>query len=135
MCVLLDDESPEAVLPQVAVGFVDLMMMADVTGEQPVDPPAQITGFFRLQDYVEMSRQEAVGENFHRMHLLGLSHQFNEESIVLFRPENSAPTISPVINVVDKTTFQSPADSGQTLFLLGNLPGPIFDEPVRSNSL
>ena len=104
VCVFLDDESPEAVLPQVAFGFVDLMMMVDVTGQQPVDPSAQITGFFRLQDQMEMIRHEAVGENFHRMDLLGLLHQFNEELIVLFRPENLLPTVPVVVYVVDKPT-------------------------------
>ncbi len=72
-------------------------MMADVTGHHPVDPPAQITGFFRLQDHMEMTRHEAVGKNFSRMDLLGFGHQFYEELIVLFRPENFLPTISPVV--------------------------------------
>jgi hypothetical protein len=126
VCVFLDDERPETVLPQVAFGFVDLMMMVGVTTQQPLDPPAEIADFFRLQDYVEMIGQQAVGENFHRMDLLGLSHQFNEELIVLFRPENSLPIVSPVINVVDKTTSQSPAGSGQTLLPLGKFPVPIL---------
>jgi len=102
VCVFLDDESPEAVLPQVAPGFVDLMMVVDVTGQQPVDPTAQFTGFFRLQDHMEMIRHEAVGENFNRMDLPGLSHQFNEELIVLFRPENFLPTVPVVEYVVYK---------------------------------
>lgn len=78
------------------------MMMVDVTGQQPVDPPAQITGFFRLQDHMEMIRHEAVGENFSRMDLLGLLHQFKEELIVLFRPENFLPTVPVVEYVVYK---------------------------------
>jgi hypothetical protein len=78
------------------------MMMVDVTGQQPVDPPAQITGFFRLQDHMEMIRHEAVGENFSRMDLLGLLHQFKKELIVLCRPENFLPTVPVVEYVVYK---------------------------------
>jgi hypothetical protein len=134
VCVFLDNESPEAVLPQVSFGLVDLMMMAGVTAQQPVGPPAQIAAFFRLQDYVEMIGQQAVGKIFYRIDLPGPGHQLNEELIVLFRPENFLSTISPVINVVNKTTFQSPAGSGQTLLPLGKFPLPIFDEFVKSNS-
>jgi hypothetical protein len=94
--VFLDDESPKAALPKVAFGFVDLMMMVDVTGQQPVDPPAHNTGFLRSQDHMEMIRHEAVGENFYRIDLVGLGHQFKEELIVLFRPENFLPTDSVV---------------------------------------
>lgn len=132
--VFLDDEGPKAALPQVALGLVDMMIMADVTGQQPLDPPAQVTLFLRLQDYMEMIRQEAVGENFDRMDLAGLDHQINEESIAFFLPENSVPTGPPVINVVDKRTSQSPADSGQTLFPPGKFPVSIFDERVGNNS-
>jgi hypothetical protein len=78
------------------------MMMVDVTGQQPVDPPAQFTVFFRLQDNMEMIRHEAVGENFCRMDLLGLLHQFKEELIVLFRPENFLSTVPVVEYVVYK---------------------------------
>jgi len=119
MFIFLDDESPEAALPQVAFGFVDLMMMADVTGQQPVNPSAQITRFFRLQDHVEMIGHEAVGKNFHRMNFLGLFHQFKEELIVLFRPENLLPTVPLVGYVVDKSICQSPDDSGQKLLSFG----------------
>jgi hypothetical protein len=104
------------------------MMMVDVTGQQPVNPPAQITGFFRLQDRMEMIRHEAIGENFHRMDLLGLGHQFNEELIVLFRPENFLPTVPAVEYVVYKLARQSPSDPGQTLLPLEKFPVPIFDE-------
>jgi hypothetical protein len=113
----------ETALPQSGLRFVDLMMMAGVPA---AGGPAADPGIFQLQDQMEMIRHEAVSENFNRMDLPGLLQQFNEELIVLFRPENSLPTVSPVINVVDKTTSQSPADSGQTLLPLGNFPVPIF---------
>jgi hypothetical protein len=103
----------------VAFGFVDLMMMVDVTGQQPVDPPAQNTGFFRPQNDMEMIRHEAVGENSYRIDLVGLGHQFKEELIVLFRPENFLPTVSVVENVVDKPTCQSPGDPGQRVLSSG----------------
>jgi hypothetical protein len=103
----------------VAFGFVDLMMMVDVTGQQPVDPPAHNTGFLRPQDHMEMIRHEAVGENFYRIDLVGLGHQFKEELIVLFRPENFLPTVSVVEYVVDKPTCQSPVDPGQRMLSSG----------------
>jgi hypothetical protein len=78
------------------------MMVVDVTGQQPVDPPAQIAVFFRLQDYMEMIRHEAVGEDFNRMDLPGLGHQFNEELIVLCRPENFLPAVPVVEYMVYK---------------------------------
>jgi len=118
----------------VALGFVALMMMVDVTGQQPVDPLAQNTGFFRPQDHMEMIRHEAVGENFYRIDLAGLDHQFKEELIVLFRPENFLPAVSAVEYVVYKPTRQSPGDSGQILLHLKYFPVPIFDERAGSNS-
>jgi hypothetical protein len=78
------------------------MMVVDLTGQHPVDPAAQITGFFRLQDRVKMIRHEAVGENFNRMDLFRPVHQFNEELIVLFPPENFLPAVPVVENVVYK---------------------------------
>ena len=101
-------------------------MMVDLTGQQPVDPPAQFTGFFRLQDHMEMIRHEAVGENFNRMDLLGLGHQFNEELIVLFRPENFLPAVPPVVYVVDKLPRQSSVDSGQRLLSSGKTSLSLF---------
>jgi hypothetical protein len=63
MFIVLNGEGLEPALPDVTIGAVSAVVSANVCGEQPLHPPAEVSVVPRPQDQVEMIRHEAEADD------------------------------------------------------------------------
>jgi hypothetical protein len=80
--VLLNREGFESSLPNTSRRSIGPLILANVTGEQPLHPAAQITVTIRPQDEVKMIWHQTVSQQTHRDSLTGAFHEPDEGAIV-----------------------------------------------------
>lgn len=106
VAVLLDGESLEAPLPDVAAAAVVAVIPPDMRGHQPLHPAAQVAVVVRPEHQVEMVGHQAQCEDAHGQALAGGLKQAKEGVVVVGLLEDGGAAIAPIEHVVD-----DPADT------------------------
>lgn len=111
MAVFLNRKGLETTLPNVAARTVMTMVAADVAGEQPLHPAAQVAVVTRPKHQVEVIVQQAKGEDAHRQPLVRQGDRLDECRKVAVFVKHVAPRIAAVQNVVSDAAYGSSRSS------------------------
>ena len=110
--VLIDRKRLKTPLPHVAAAVVVPMVAADMGGEQPLHPAAQVAVAARPEHEVEMVGHQHVAQDSQRQPLVGLRHQFEEGGVVAIFVKHFGPRIAAIEHVVAHPTGGRPRCSG-----------------------
>ena len=107
MVVLLDGKRLEAALPNVAAGAVVLQVAADMGGQQPMHPAAEVAVVMRPQRQVEVIGHQAVGEDAQGVTQARLGHHPQERLMVLLFMEDLGTAIAAIQHMITKAAGRS----------------------------
>ena len=100
MIVLLNREGLESTLPDMSAGVVMLLIPANMSRQQPVNPPAQVPIALGPKHQMEMIGHQAVSQDSHGVPERCLGDHVEKRLKVPFLVENLSAGIAPVQYVI-----------------------------------
>src|SRR5260370_28217998 len=100
MLVLLNRERLETALPDVAAAVMMLVITAHMSIQDPMHPAAQVAILLGQDNQVKVVGHEAKAQHGHRDFDAGIGHHLEEGLVVGSPPQNLAPAVAPVDDVV-----------------------------------
>ena len=85
--------------------MVMTVVTADVSGHQPLHPPAEITVLVRPQNQVKMIGHQAMPDQSHGYLVMRLPHQVNERKKVFRLVEDIIACVPSIENVINVSTL------------------------------
>jgi hypothetical protein len=104
MLIFLSRKGLEPALPDVPAGVIVPQVAADVGGQEPVHPPAQVPVGVRPDGQMEMVGHKAVGQDAHGDAERGFGHHVEEGVVVLGLVKDRGAGVAPVEDVTGVAT-------------------------------
>src|SRR5262249_16113752 len=101
-------EGLEAALPDVAAGVVVLVVAANVGGQQPLHPGAEVAVVVGPEGEMEVVGHQAIAQEAQRQPFAGLAEELDEGPLIAVLVEDGGAAVAPVEDVVAQAAARGP---------------------------